>query len=89
MGTTFLLSWIQQRQHPFNDHLSGTTRVSWYQKGTTKLDLLEQETVSGIGISWAICKSAPPRQITMLVPHHSVFCKPDALPATQPTASKH
>jgi len=34
----------------------------------TNLDLLEQETVSGSGISWAICKSAPhpvSRQITM------------------------
>jgi len=29
----------------------GTTRVSWYQKGKTNLDLLEQETVSGNGIS--------------------------------------
>jgi len=37
--------------------------VSRYQKGKTNLDLLEQETVSGSGISWAICKSAPcPRQ---------------------------
>ena len=41
--------------------LSRTTRVSRYQKGKTKtnLDLLEQETVSGSSISWAICKSAP------------------------------
>jgi len=30
-----------------------------YQKGKTNLDLLELETVSGSGISWAICKSAP------------------------------
>ena len=52
-------------------YLSGTTRVSRYQKGKTwkgktKLDLLEQEIVSGSGICWAICKSAPhlrqPRQ---------------------------
>ena len=36
--------------------------------------LLKQETVSGSGISWAICKSAPrSRQITMPVPHCSVF----------------
>ena len=36
--------------------------------------LLKQETVSGSGISWAICKSAPcSRQITMSAPHHSVF----------------
>jgi len=25
----------------------------------------------------------------MPVPHHSVFYRPDALPAAQPTASKH
>jgi len=53
--------------------------------GTTKVKpiwiLLKQETVSGSGISWAICKSA--------APHHSVFYRPDALPAAQPTASKH
>ena len=48
--------------------------------------LLKQETVSGSGISWAICKSAPrSRQITMPAPHHSVFYRPDALPAAQPT----
>jgi len=30
-----------------------------------------------------------PRQITTPVPHLSVFYRPDALPAAQPTASKH
>ena len=36
--------------------------------------LLKQETVSGSGISWAICKSAPrSRQITMPATHCSVF----------------
>ena len=36
--------------------------------------LLKQETVSGSGISWAICKSAPcSRQTTTPAPHHSVF----------------
>ena len=30
--------------------------------------------MSGSGISWAICKSAPrSRQMTMPAPHHSVF----------------
>jgi len=38
--------------------LSWTTWVSQQQKGKTNLDLLEQEIVSGSGISWAICKSA-------------------------------
>jgi len=52
--------------------------------------LLKQETVSGSGISWAICKSAPrSRQITTPAPHRSVFYRPDALPAAQPTVSKH
>ena len=36
--------------------------------------LLKQETVSGSGIRWAICKSAPcSRQTTTPAPHHSVF----------------
>ena len=35
--------------------------------------LLKQETVSGSGISWTICKSARcSRQITTPAPHHSV-----------------
>jgi len=46
--------------------------------GTRKVQpgwiLLKQETVSGSGISWAICKSASrSRQITMPAPYHSVF----------------
>jgi len=50
--------------------------------------LLKQETVSGSGTSWVMCKSAPrSRQITTPAPHHSVFYRPDALPAAQPTAS--
>ena len=62
--------------------------------GTRKIKpiwiLLKQETVSGSGISWAVCKSAPhSRQITMPAPHHSVFYRPNALPTAQPTASKH
>jgi len=50
---------------PFNGLFSRTTWVSWYQKGKPIWILLEQETVSGSGISWVICKSAPrSRQIT-------------------------
>ena len=52
--------------------------------------LLNQETASGSGISWAVCKSAPrSRQITTPATHHSVFYRPDSLPAAQPTVSKH
>jgi len=58
---------------------AGTIWVSQHQKG-------DQEIVSGSGISWAICKSAP---WPMPAPHHSVFYKPDAIPAAKPTASMH
>jgi len=44
--------------HPCNRPLSGNTRVSRYQKGKPIWILLKQETVTGNGISWAICKSA-------------------------------
>ena len=76
--------------HTFNGPFSRTTQVGRYQKGKPNRILLKQETVSASGISWAICKSAPcSRQITTPAPHHSVFYRPDALPAAQPTASKY
>ena len=57
-----------------------------WSAGTRKVKLswtlLKQETVSGSGISWDICKSATrSRQITTPAPHHSDFYRPDALPA--------
>ena len=49
--------------------------------------LLKQEKVSGSGISWAICKSAPSsRQITMPATHHSVFLQAGC-PSCRPTNS--
>jgi len=82
--TVLLLFW----------NMSGTTRVSRYQKGKTSqvktnLDLLEQEIVRGSGTCWAICKVCTSSQTTKPTSHHSVFYRPDALPAAQPTASKH
>jgi len=64
----------QPHINPFNCPLSRTTWVSRYQKGKPIWILLKQETVSGSGISWAICKSAPrSKQTTMPAPHCSVF----------------
>ena len=69
-------------QRPFVRHYPGEPVPIWI--------LLKQETVSGSGISWAICKSAPcTRQMTMPAPYHLVFYRPDALPDAQLTASKH
>jgi len=49
--------------------------------------LLKQEMKGGSGISWTICKSIAPhsRQITMPVPHHSVFT--GKMPFLPPTNS--
>jgi len=60
--------------------------MSHYRTGKTNQDLLKQETVSGSGISWAICKSAPQTDNYANI-HHSGFYRPDAFPAAQPTAS--
>ena len=63
--------YMHTHTHPFNGLLSGTTRVSRYQKAKPIWILLKQETVSGSGISLAMCNFAPrSRQITMPVPHH-------------------
>ena len=71
-----------QTTHTFNGPLSRTTRVSRYQKGKTNLDFTEARDSE-----W---QSVPrSRQRTTPAPHHSVFYRPDALPAAQPRASKH
>ena len=56
-GTEGLCLHVHTHTHPFNGPF-GTTRVSRYRKGKTNLEW-KQETVSGSGISWATCKSAP------------------------------
>ena len=83
-------------QHPTNHflqtgcHLSGTTWVSRYQKGNTNLDFTEARDSE---LQWhhmdhmQVCTSL--QSETMPAPDHSVFYRLDALPATQPTASKH
>jgi len=69
-----ILTQTHAHTHTFNGNLSLTARISWYQKGKTNLNLLQQEIVSGCGVSWAICKCAPcPTEITMQAPQQSVF----------------
>ena len=66
----------------------GLPKSAGTRKGKTNLDFTEGKD-GGSGISWDIQKSAPcHRQIPTPAPHHSIFYRPDALPATQP-ASKH
>ena len=86
----YQLTRVHTHTHPFNGPFPGLPRWASTRKAKPIWILLKQETVSGSGISWAICKSTPrSRQITMPTPHHSVFYRPDALPVAQPTSSKH
>ena len=74
------------RARTFNGPFSGTTQVSSYQKGKPIWILLKQETVSGSGISWTICKSAPrSRQITTPALHQSFL--QTGCPSCHPTNS--
>ena len=85
----------QQRQstegiQPYSTHTRLTALFpglpGW--AGTRKVKpiwiLLEQETVGGSGISWAICKSAPRfRRITTPAPHHFFTGRMPFLPPNQ------
>jgi len=74
--------------HPFNGPLSGITQVSRYQKGKTNLDFTEDS-------EWQWHQLGHMQVCTLLQTdnHASTpplrFYRPDALPVTQPTASRH
>ena len=77
--------------HTFNSPFSGTTQVSRYQKGNTNLDFCEARDSE-----WQWHQLGPIQVCTSLeadnhasTPLLSFFYRPDALPAAQPTASKH
>ena len=85
--------WRQRKRKHTHTHTRVTALFpglpGW--AGTRKVKpiwiLLKQETVSGSGISWAICKSASrSRQITMPVPQHSSFLQAGC-PSCRPTNS--
>jgi len=75
--------------HPFNGLFSGTTQVSWYQKGETSLDFTEARDSEW---QWhqlghmQVCTSLQADNCANTSPLS--FYRPDALPAAQPTAAK-
>jgi len=77
--------------HPFNGPFSGTTRVSQYQKGKTNLDFTEARYSE---CQWhqlghmQVCISLQTDNHAS-TPQLKFFYRPDALPATRPTVSKH
>ena len=80
--------------HPFNGLFSRTSWVSRYQNGKTSLDLNEARDDGVLGRQWhqldhmqTICTSLQTDNHTNTSSLN--FYRPDALPAAQPTASKH
>jgi len=75
----------------FNGHFSGTIRVGWYQKDKTNLDYKEARDSEW---QWhqlgcmQVCMSLQTDNHAS-TPPLKFFYRPDALPATQPTVSKH
>jgi len=88
IGQTDALCRMRTESHTraFNDPFSGTTQMSRYRKGESNLDFTEARDsewqLRQLG-RVQVCTSL--QQITTPAPHH----RPDALPAAQPTASKH
>jgi len=77
--------------HPFNCPLSVTTQVSRYQKGKTNLDFtgarVSERQWYQLGLM-QVCTSLQTdnHASTLLL---KFFYRPGALPAAQPTVSKH
>ena len=76
--------------HTFNGPISGTTRVSGYQKGKNSLDFTEARDSEW---QWRqlghmqVCTSLETDNHASTPPLR--LHRPDALPAAQPTASKY
>ena len=70
--------WVRSIYHETHTHLTAIFPGLPGWPSTRKVKpiwiLPKQETVNGIGISWAICKPEPSsRQITTPAPHHLFF----------------
>ena len=89
-NTVYTHTHTHTHTHPFNGPFSGTTQVSRYQKGKTNLDFTGARDSEW---QWhqlghmQVCSSVQTDNHT----NTSLlsFYRPDALPATQPTVSKH
>jgi len=89
--TGVCLMYYNTHTHTFNGPLSGTTQVSRYQKGKTNQDFTEARDSEW---QWHqldhmhVCISLQTDNHAS-TPLLTFFYRPDALTATQPTASKH
>ena len=84
MAGTVALSKKNKKSNLFNSRCPGLPGWAGTRKVQPIWILLKQETVSGSGISWAVCKSAPRcRQITTPAPHHFFTGRIPFLPPNQ------
>jgi len=89
MAKKYNLQW-KLHTHTFNGPFSGTTQVSWYQKGKTNLDFTEARDSE-----WQWHQLGHMQIFTSLQTYNNastpplIFYRPDALLAAQPTVSKH
>ena len=91
MVSLILIFLVHYRNtHTFNGPLSGTIQMSRYQKGKSNLDFIgardSERQWHQLG-HMQICPSLQTNNHASTPPH--IFYRPDALPAAQPTASKH
>jgi len=81
---------VKTNKHPFNGPLSRTTRVGRYQKGNTNLDFTEARDNEW---QWHQLEHMQVCTLLQTDNHASTpplsFLQADAIPAAQPTASKH
>jgi len=75
--------------HPFNGALSGTTRMGRYQKRKTNLDFTEARDSECHQLGHMQACTSLQADHYASTPPLSFFYWPDALPAAQPTVSKH
>ena len=66
--------WYAAHTHPLMAICPGPPRWACTRKVKPMWILLKQETVSGSGISWTICKSAP-RTAWAISPHQCTACR--------------
>jgi len=91
-GTIHLIACNYAKYSQIKKNFTGrhthTRLMSRYQKGKTNLDFTGARDS---GWQWNLLgrMQVCTRQITTPAPHHSVFYRLDALPAAQPTVSKH
>ena len=84
---SYIFDVVHLHTHPFNGPLSGTTRVSWYQKGKTNLDFTESRDSE-----WRWHQLGRMQVCTLLQTdnhastHHSVFLQAGC-PSCRPTNS--